>query len=580
MTCSRQTIFKRFLSILLGTSIAFLGCAVPIPPSGGPEDSTPAILLGSTPANASVNVDAEKIVFRFNERLDERSVPAALSIFPEFEQPADIRYKGDAVEIRFPAPLRDNTTYIVSLDTRLRDAHGVALQSPISVAFGTGNTLNTGRLTGSVLGALRGSPAGSVDIFLYATNGSRSIDPTVESPDYRTQTSDVGAFSLNNIREQEYFVLGLMDQNQNHLLDISEPYAVGVQAIAVWDSVSAEMPSPLFLVSADTTAPEFRQARAEFSDEISIRFSEPVDVLSTNADFWALSDSTSGASYDVLATFAGADTREIRLRTAPISSGRLILEGYAEVADSSDNLMVPIDITINGSEKMRTAATVFSRFLPDSLSVRTSDQHLLVWPGQQAGLLFETFLDGSAQESIKAIVSVSDTTGSPLEFQSSTLDGIRHAIRPVIGEDEFFGPFTIAVAMPDSVHSESFQRMSSQMLGAISGVVDIQTGAGPVIIEVLKTDHPKYTVASTSTLSSGAFVLDGLPAGSGYFLKAFLDRDMNGIWNPGLIYPFQLPEPIIWNDVNESVRARWETALPDTVFVPARSIPTRSTPNN
>ena len=125
---------RRFAVLLLLLS----GCAVPIPPRGGPVDEDPPTLVRSEPDDGEVNVSADRITFRFDEDLDERSVVQAVSITPEFEVAPTINAVGDRIEIVFPEALRPNTTYIISLDNRLRDAHGVALKQPVTVAFGTG----------------------------------------------------------------------------------------------------------------------------------------------------------------------------------------------------------------------------------------------------------------------------------------------------------------------------------------------------------------------------------------------------------------------------------------------------------
>ncbi|TDI75787.1 MAG: hypothetical protein E2O84_03810 [Bacteroidetes bacterium] len=558
------------LFAVLGLALLIHGCAVPIPPSGGPADNTPAVLLGSDPVNASVNVDTDRIIFRFNERLDERSVMGALSIFPEFEQPVDLKFKGSSIEVYFPASLRQNTTYVISFDTRLRDAHGVALHAPVSVAFGTGNTLNTGRMTGSVVDEVQGKPSGSVDIFLYAAGGEQSIDPSTKTPDYRTQTSESGRFSISNIREQEYFVFGLLDQNQNHLLDVNEAFAVGEKAISVSDSVTATLSAPFILARADTSAPDFRQARATFSDEITVRFSEPVSVLSTRSDGWILSDSSTGTPFDVLSTYAGSDTREIRFRTAILPVGRYLLEGSGEVADSSGNTVAPISIVFSSSAQIRETKDVFARFIPDTLSVRTEDNNLLIWPGLKAGLMFESTLNNPDADALKSFVSVIDTSGTALNYSIQTTDGIRYFLLPQRGELNFEGPFIVNVATPDSTYSESFQAVTDEMTGSISGEVAGATSEAVIVIEVRNATHPRQVISVLLRQAAGAFDVTGLPAGSGYFLRAYLDLNSDGDWNPGNVYPFKAPEPVIWHVVDQPVRARWETALSDTLSIPVR----------
>jgi hypothetical protein len=114
-----------------------VGCATPIPPSGGPEDTTPPRLEAAEPAADAVNVRADRLVLTFSEDVDEGSVVRAFGIAPGWETPPDVRVRGRRVEVTFPDSLRANTTYVVTLDTNLRDLRNVALPQPITLAFAT-----------------------------------------------------------------------------------------------------------------------------------------------------------------------------------------------------------------------------------------------------------------------------------------------------------------------------------------------------------------------------------------------------------------------------------------------------------
>ena len=141
---SRSAPPVRCLLVAFGLLVA-AGCATPIAPSGGPEDTTPPLLETSEPAADAVNVRAERLVLTFSENVDEASAARAFGIAPGWETPPDVRVHGRRVEVTFPDSLRANTTYVVTFDTNLRDLRNVALPRPITLAFATGPVLDRGQ---------------------------------------------------------------------------------------------------------------------------------------------------------------------------------------------------------------------------------------------------------------------------------------------------------------------------------------------------------------------------------------------------------------------------------------------------
>src|SRR5690606_7052822 len=118
-------IVSRVDAVLTSMAIAVLliaGCANPVPPTDGPADSTPPGSRKPMPADQATRVSAKDRRIEFSEYVDQASVARAFSITPAFAEPVDISWRGRTVTIRFPEPLRPNTTYIVQIDTNLRDA--------------------------------------------------------------------------------------------------------------------------------------------------------------------------------------------------------------------------------------------------------------------------------------------------------------------------------------------------------------------------------------------------------------------------------------------------------------------------
>jgi hypothetical protein len=76
----RLLLFSFLLLITIYQLVVLPGCANIIPPSGGPRDSIPPLLLKAEPGDSSVNFKGSRITFTFDEFVDllERLFVAAL----------------------------------------------------------------------------------------------------------------------------------------------------------------------------------------------------------------------------------------------------------------------------------------------------------------------------------------------------------------------------------------------------------------------------------------------------------------------------------------------------------------------
>ena len=196
---------SKVLSIpFLLITLLFIGCADPRPPTGGPRDQIPPTLETTTPEAGAVNVTAEAIRLVFSEYVDQASFTRAFSITPPPEGQIRFKWRKRRVEVRFPETLRQNTTYVLTLDTNLRDARGVALKKPITLAFSTGPVINKGRIAGQVLDARQGVGVAGFDVLAYAAPDSAMLETLPENPDYRTQTDDHGQFLFEYLNDNEF----------------------------------------------------------------------------------------------------------------------------------------------------------------------------------------------------------------------------------------------------------------------------------------------------------------------------------------------------------------------------------------
>lgn len=536
-----NTRFAPASSLLL---LLLAGCATPIPPSGGPEDRTPPRLVASDPASGAVNVRAERLMLEFSEPVDEASLRQALAVSPGWDTPPEVRVRGRRAEIIFPDSLRPNTTYVLTLDTNLRDLRRVAVREPITLAFATGPALDRGRIAGRVLDPQTGTPVAGFDVFAYALadSAAQPPDPRAAAPDYRTQTDQSGRFTLGHLREAPFFVVGLADRNRNRRADAGEPFAAPPSPVVRADTLGgAEL--TFFRTALDTVPPEPLRVRTLSDRRFAIRFTEPIRLLDTAPDAWALEDSTSGQMAAIEAVYADVDVQQVVLRTEPLAAHphRLALARAEAVVDSAGNAARPLPLTFTPAANPDTLRLRLLEIAPEADALA---------PTQRPVLRFSEPADSVA---LAARVAVTDTAGAALPFEIAPEDGARYRLRV-----ETEQPFVVAVAEGDSAVTRTFRPLARAQLGDLAGVIVAPSDS--VIVEAVGPQT--YRAEADAT---GAFTLAGLPEAE-YRLRFFVDENGNGRWDGGHLAPYAPPEPLGFAPAPWRVRPRWETVV-DTLRI-------------
>lgn len=87
------------------------GCANIVPPSGGPRDSLPPVMVRAEPADSTTNFKGEVIRLHFDEYIDLQNVGQNLLFTPLMETTPMVEVKLRTITIKLRDPLEENTTY-------------------------------------------------------------------------------------------------------------------------------------------------------------------------------------------------------------------------------------------------------------------------------------------------------------------------------------------------------------------------------------------------------------------------------------------------------------------------------------
>ncbi|MFB6248173.1 MAG: Ig-like domain-containing protein [Salinibacter sp.] len=595
-------------AILGGLLVALGSCANPVPPSGGPRDETPPSIVETRPARDTVNVstDTRSVYIGFSEYIERSTLTRALSITPRFDGRLRFDWSGRGVAIELPSALRDSTTYIFSFSTDLTDAHGVSLETPLTVAFATGPRINQGQIRGRVVAPRQARPLAQVDVFAYAGDGDGPPTPLPDRPAYRTQTGEEGGFTFNYLREQRYFVVAVRDNNRNRRPDAGEPFAVPPRPALPADADSTEVPVPWLLTRADTTGPQFQQVTPLSRQRVRLSFDEPVRPGPGEAAAWPLRDSVADAPVAVRAVYRPPGRADaLVLRTAPMDSTRHTLPLTPDlVVDTLGQGVRPDTARFRAAARPDTTRTRFQTYVPEGLSPDSVGNHPLL-PGVQPGVRFSQVPDSSV---LRAVLSARDTAGAARSYRlvPDERRAYRLRLRPPLGPDEIaeVAVDLRPIAGPDTTYRRRFRRVTSEILGGLEGRAvladatyetapmpaspraaadsvaagvpdttarpppDSARADGPVVVEMIATESTIPVEPRQQAVPPGStFVFENLPEGSFRF-RAFHDRNENGRWDGGLLRPFVPAEPLTWSENPTDSRPRWTNVLPAPLRIP------------
>ncbi len=561
----------RLIPYILALSLGlFAACATPVMPTGGPVDRTPPELVRSVPASDSVMVRTDRLLLEFSKPIEEASLRQAVDIVPDFPSPPRVSARGHRAEIVFPTELRENTTYVITIGTQLRDLRNNRLPAPITIAFATGPQLDTGEIRGWVQDPASGEGVPDIQMFAYALADTTATppDPRTTEPDYRTETDNQGRFVFSYLRDQPFFVAAVEDLNRNRRADPGERFAAPFEPAVVPTPADAEEttpPLPLFMTSVDTLRPEPLRVRPISDSRFALRFTESIMLVERTPAAFAITDSLTGSSIEVRDVYADTDPAQIVIHTTAMSRSRHLVDVAqpSAVRDSAGNFVRPSSLTFTPSAAPDTARARFVAFEPAG-----SDTLRTLLPSQPASIRFsQPPADPGAPERISAVTM----DGDALPIDVSTRDGARYEVIP---EQQM--PFRLAVSMPDSVYTMRYMPLPADSLGDVTGrVVDIPEDV-PVVVEATTA---RGEVVRVNADPDGTFVIRGLPAGVAN-LRVFADSDGSGTWSGGLLAPYRPPE-LLTLVTNVRVRARWETEVePISLDPSAAQIPDAPTPDD
>lgn len=553
------------VSLTVLCAVLLLSCAGQAPPSGGPPDTDPPTIISVYPMPSQLHVQDSRIAFEFDEYVDHRSFEESVFISPPVGQ-LQFDWSGTEVEIRFPDPLRSNTTYVVNVGTDVADIRNRnRMAEAFSLAFSTGGTIDPGAIAGRVYTASPADALPGIMVFAYKldTLDPDTLNPKTVRPDYVTQTGTNGDFFLSHLSVGSYRVLAVRDEYKNLLYDPeTDEFAAASRDILLGGDDSLVVGVTMKLMREDTTAPRLIKITPVNRRILLLELSEPADTGSVTVGNFILADTVIRRPLSIGTIAAKSPKRHefflVSEEQAPSTPYDLTISSLRDLSGR--------EISSSASTLRFTSSDVRDTLQPfvDSFSLSDSARNVVLRPWLEVHLSepvrftpWESMIE--LRDSLDRRISVTGhwpNTATMVVQPLQDLMGLAwyHLLVKtgfLVDQEGNKGTDTLRIL--------NFQTLDADRLSSISGIVydnNRTDTSGSVVVSAVLVGRSNTPPRSVSIPRPGPFQLLALPEGQ-YILQAFRDRNENGVYDAGRLYPFSISERFLVAGDTLKLRARW-----------------------
>lgn len=293
----KKVLFAIVVVLIVYKLVVFTsGCAQIIPPTGGPRDSLPPVMLGAVPKDSTLHFKGNKIVITFNEyvQLDRPETQLIISPVPKVSPIIEAKLK--EITIRIKDTLEENTTYSINFGRSLKDINEGNPAKQFTYLFSTGSYLDSSSLSGKVINAETGRTDSTLIVMLHRNFEDSAVSK--EKPRYFARLDSAGNFTFNHLAPGRYQIFALKDEGgQKMYMRNSDLFAFYDSALTIGDhNISpilyafAETPEEPKKAGGTTTKPpaakkekklsyatNLESGRQDLLSDLTLSFSGPLE---------------------------------------------------------------------------------------------------------------------------------------------------------------------------------------------------------------------------------------------------------------------------------------------------------------
>ncbi len=200
-------------------SLLTIGCARMGNPDGGWYDDTPPHVVRSTPDDKGTNVKGKRVSIHFNEFIKIEDVQNKVIVSPPQLEAPEIKATAKRIVVDLVDSLKENTTYTIDFSDAITDNNEGNPMGNYTFTFSTGEVIDTMQVSGYALNAENLEPIKGILVGLY--EDSTFADSTFHKiPMMRvSRTNGSGFFTIKGVAPGKYRARALKDADGNFLYD-------------------------------------------------------------------------------------------------------------------------------------------------------------------------------------------------------------------------------------------------------------------------------------------------------------------------------------------------------------------------
>lgn len=200
------------------------GCANIIPPTGGPRDSLPPVLVSAVPKDSTTHFHSKTIVLTFDEyvQLDEK-INEQFIVSPNPDNPPFPENRLKTVTVKLRDSLKPNTTYSLDFGNTIKDINEGNPLRNFTYVFSTGSTIDDGTISGNVTLAETGEADSTLIVLLHSNLQDSAVKKT--RPDYYTRLDSGGNFRFRYLPHETFNIYVLPNDYSKRYDDSTKMFA-------------------------------------------------------------------------------------------------------------------------------------------------------------------------------------------------------------------------------------------------------------------------------------------------------------------------------------------------------------------
>ena len=563
---------KRTILIALALA-AFAACCLfshscantTTPPSGGPKDTLPPVLLKVTPESGATNFPTTegKVTLLYNEYTVVKTATDILLSPPTKRKPI-AKIKGKNIVVTLQDTLKEDHTYTLDFGQALADNNEGNLAPRLVYTFSTGETIDSLYLTGSVLDSKTLSPVKNVLVAAYLDLSDSACFNVL--PDAVVKTDDWGFFAMRNLSDTLYQIyvytdsdgdykynpdgdqVGFLDSlyRPTHWINDS---IMELQSFDMKDTLhcTARVPMLNLMLFKELQSVQYLQNSGRSSDKQGYLKFSAGNVQINSLEFVGFPDSTIILQYN-----QARDSIDFWLNT-PLKVGDSLLVRINYLKTDSTGVLAPTEENLSLAVKKEEEVSSDrqgqkAKAAPDTtfrLTVSSNDETV-----EQLGVRLESALPiiGIVRDSIR--LTETNPKGQLVEktfsFRQDSTEIRRYIITPteplIKGYDyELIIPkatFINLEHLPNEAATAKFKVPQSEELSTMTLNL---TGVDSRYIVELTDDKGSKVFRTYHTDTNGTLLFPYLKAGK-YQIRITCDKNRNGYADTGNLLERRQPE--------------------------------------